>query len=293
MGWTQKTARWLVVFAVLAATLPVSAEIYRWVDASEKMHFTQDLAKVPMRYRADSKARADAPKADSPVQHYTPSLPPASLSGRRKQPDAAEKLKTHHIRVQRAGASMRVMVRINGELDVPFIIDTGATDVVLPMSAAKQLGLAVDGPDVRMTTVQTANGLTQAAVLMLDSVVLGSARVETVSSLALPGMDEGLLGLSFFNHFTYNIDTSRGVVSLTENDLAAEGVLRGGRNESRWKLQFQSAYHQISSTESLAKSAPFGRDQVKAEARREQAVERLRLLEDEADDARVPFYWRN
>ena len=97
MGWMQKTARWLVVFAVLAATLPVSAEIYRWVDASGKMHFTQDLAKVPMRYRADSKARADAPKADSPVQHYTPSLPPASLSGRRKQPDAAEKMKTHHM----------------------------------------------------------------------------------------------------------------------------------------------------------------------------------------------------
>ena len=59
MGWIQKTARSLVVFAVLAATLPVSAEIYRWVDASGKMHFTQDLAKVPMRYRADSKARAE------------------------------------------------------------------------------------------------------------------------------------------------------------------------------------------------------------------------------------------
>ena len=39
----------------------------------------------------------------------------------------------------------------------------------------------------------------------------------------------GLLGLSFFNRFTYQVDAANGVLTLTENDLAETGALRGGQ----------------------------------------------------------------
>lgn len=279
----------------MLAGLPAAAEIYRWVDASGKMHFTQDLAQVPGRYRADAKARAEAPAKASPsqVQHYTPPAPPARLQIKQEKGNGSAGGKTHKIRVQRAGSSMRVTVRVNGQLDVPFVIDTGATDVVIPDWAAKELGLPIDGPGVRTIFASTANGVVQAPVVMLQSVQLGSASVDSVTGIALKGMKYGLLGLSFFNHFNYDVDVARGIVTLTENSLADDGVIRGGRDESRWKGEFRALERYVDATESRIKTAAFGRERAEAEKAHSEALERLRLLEVEADEARVPFAWRD
>ena len=229
MARLQRTVRGFLLVGIVLLCFPSSAEIYSWADESGRMYFTQDLGQIPMEHRADAKARAEAPVGPSSIQHYTPPKPPARLDTRRERNGFNAKGKVHRIRVQRAGSSMGVTVRINDQLDVPFILDTGATDVVLPMWAARDLGLAVDGPGVRTSPRSTANGRIDAPVVMLDSVQLGTAVVRNVGGLALKQMDTGLLGLSFFNHFTYNIDAARGIVTLTENTLAEDGVLRGGR----------------------------------------------------------------
>lgn len=190
---------------------------------------------------------------------------------------------------------MGVMVRINDQLDVPFILDTGATDVVLPMWAARELGLEVEGPGVRTSPRSTANGRIEAPVVMLDSVQLGTAVVQNVGGLALEQMDTGLLGLSFFNHFTYNIDAARGIVTLTENTLAEDGVLRGGRGRGQWQSEFRGAHLTIEMAESRIDAVPFGRarERARAEAWLERSIQRLELLDIEADEARVPFSWRD
>jgi len=190
---------------------------------------------------------------------------------------------------------MHVTVRLNGSLDVPFIIDTGATSVVVPMNAAKELGLPVEGPGVRKVSVRTANGVVEVPVVMLDSVQMGSAIVRDVSGIAMTTMTTGLLGLSFFNNFTYNIDAQRGLVTLTENDLAAQGILRGGRSRAQWVAEFRGHHLQIETAEQLLDEVSFGRSRERARA--EERVSRirggLRALESEADDAHVPFSWRD
>ncbi len=284
----------VLAFALLLVAQPGLAQIYRWVDGNGKMHFTQDLAQIPVAYRAAAKARADAPKKEIPIQTYNAPAP-ARIEGRSRAPKSTKRGRTHKIRVQGTGSSMRVSVRINGELDVPFIIDTGATGVVLPMWAAKQLELEVEGPGVRTSYVQTANGTVQVPVIMLESVKLGTARVENVSGIALDTMSEGLLGLAFFNHFTYNIEAASGLLTLTENNLAQEGVLRAGRSKSQWTGDFYRANLRIEVAEQQLSDAPstHRREKEKRRSQLADAKNRLRLLENEADEARVPFSWRD
>ncbi len=295
MAFAPRMAGWILWLGMLSFCAPASAEIYRWVDESGKMHFTQDLGQVPPRYRTLSKAAAEAPKGRSPVQRYTLPQPPARLDPARGSRRNKHARKTHRVRVQRAGSSMRVMVQINGRLDVPFIIDTGATDVVIPAWAAKELGLAISGPGVRTSPRQTANGVIQAPVVTLDSVKLGTAEVKNVAGIASTSMSEGLLGLSFFNHFTYNIDAARGIVTLTDNGLAENGTLRGGRSKGQWRSEYRRIHRQIEYAEEHLSDMPAGssRERKRVVAYLEKSEERLQLLDDEADRARVPFPWRD
>ncbi|MDP6977357.1 MAG: retroviral-like aspartic protease family protein [Myxococcota bacterium] len=287
---------WMWACVCLLSAGASTAEIYRWVDSSGKMHFTQDLASIPPLYRAAAKQRAENPKQDVPIQTYSPPAPSSRRDRRTaRSMRGAKSGRVHTVRVERAGPSMRVNVRINNELDVPFIIDTGATDVVLPLWAAKKLSLPVEGPGVRTSPRQTANGVVQAPVVMLRSVQMGTARVENVAGLSLESMSYGLLGLGFFNHFNYNIDAARGVVTLTENSLAEEGVLRGGRGKGQWVSEFRSAHRLIEYAESQRDEVPFGRTRQRERwnVRVGEAKDRLRLLEAEADEARVPSTWRD
>ncbi len=291
-----------VVLLTLPLARTVDAEIYRWVDEHGKFHFTQDLRQVPPAQRGAAEARARSPRSGpSPVQLYRP--PPArrstAPSGRSKAPSGRSTAaasgggRVHRIRVQRADSSLSVWVRVNGRLDVPFLIDTGATDVVLPQWAADDLEL--DLSNARTGRYSTANGVVEQKMLRLDSVALGTAEVEDVPATVSASMKEGLLGLSFFNHFDYKIDPVDGVVTLVENDLAETGVLRGGKSRLQWERSFAAAQARIAHAEKRLEEAPFGR--VRHRESLEQEVARLegemRLLHAEADDARVPFSWRD
>ena len=64
------------------------------------------------------------------------------------------------------------------------------------------------------------------------------ARAEGVPAAVSSTMQFGLLGLSYFNRFHYQIDPARGVVTLTPNDLEEQGLIRGGRSEADWRAEF-------------------------------------------------------
>jgi clan AA aspartic protease (TIGR02281 family) len=198
----------------------------------------------------------------------------------------------HRIQVATAGSAMRATVLINGQVKVPFILDTGATDVALPSWAAEELGL--DLSNARTQYYNTANGTVAKKVTQLESVRLGSAEVRNVPASISTTMDVGLLGLSFFNHFKYDFDPSTGVVTLRENDLEESGALRGGRSQQQWQAQFRSALAGIARGEEMLDNVPFSRSRRRAEI--EEAIvelkRQLELLEGEADEARVPFSWR-
>ncbi len=89
--------------------------------------------------------------------------------------------------------------KING-LTVGFVVDTGASDVVISRALADQLGLNYRSGG--RETVVTANGTTQAFGIGLDSVQVGDVAVYNVKASVVPmGMPMVLLGNSFLGHF--------------------------------------------------------------------------------------------
>lgn len=270
------------------------AEIYRWTDAEGRVHFTQNLGQVPPQHRAAAEARAKAPAKRGSIQRvqtFVVPAPPAS-SGGGPVPDPSDGT-VYRIPVARAGTGMLVQVRLDGSVTAPFLIDTGASDVLIPRSVADQLGLRV-GPETRTKRYSTANGIVTHPVAMLRSVDLGGAVVENVPASISPDMQVGLLGLSFFNHFTYNIDAAAGVVTLRPNRLAEVGKIRGGRSEAQWRAEYRNLRARMAQLEAERARKPSNHQrELKRIAERREALERqLALLETEADRARVPMAWR-
>jgi aspartyl protease family protein len=87
--------------------------------------------------------------------------------------------------------------RINGE-PVVFMVDTGATDVALPLPLARRLGLRLRPGGVSVT----ANGRVETWRTHLDSVDLGGLVLRDVRASVLPNMpgNEVLLGMSYLKH---------------------------------------------------------------------------------------------
>ena len=86
---------------------------------------------------------------------------------------------------------------INGQA-VTFLVDTGATDVALPESMARALGLKF-GPKVR---VMTAAGPSNAWMTRLDEVSVGGLRRTNVRASITSGeFPEILLGMSFLKNY--------------------------------------------------------------------------------------------
>lgn len=284
-------ARLLPLLLVVWNPAVSGAEIYEWVDAAGKVHFTQDLGRVPPQHRALSEARANSPADQRRVQTFS-GPPPAAVpevNRQRLNPDD----KTTRIRVSRAGTSMMVQVRLNNSVTAPFLIDTGASDVLVPQAVADQLGIQV-GPNTRTKRYSTANGVITTPVVMLRSVALGDAVVENVPASISPSMKVGLLGLSFFNHFTYNIDAARGIVSLRPNNLAEDGSIRGGRSQAQWTAEYANLRRRIERLDAEKKRTPssHGREHRRLAKVRDELDREQRLLDGEADQARVPMVWR-
>ncbi len=84
--------------------------------------------------------------------------------------------------------------------NVRLMVDTGATVVALRQSDAMVAGIRVLPADFRFP-VQTANGTTNAAEIMLDSVAVADIEVRDVRALVLPDerLSISLLGGSFLN----------------------------------------------------------------------------------------------
>lgn len=90
---------------------------------------------------------------------------------------------------------------INGR-PVVFLLDTGATDVSIPMHMAQQLGLDIG---IRHY-VQTANGSVQVASTEIGQLALGAITLNNVAANLNPGVtgDEILLGMSALKHLDFS-----------------------------------------------------------------------------------------
>lgn len=94
----------------------------------------------------------------------------------------------------------RVVLVVNGAA-VEFIVDTGASDVVLTRRDAERAGINVD--DLIFSGVaQTANGRVNTAPVRLEEVRLGALTDRNVRAVVNGGpMQRSLLGMSYLNSF--------------------------------------------------------------------------------------------
>ncbi len=90
----------------------------------------------------------------------------------------------------------------NGSINshqVVFLLDTGASDIAIPESVAKKIGLE-KGRDI---VIKTANGNAKAYRTRLESVAIGELRLYDLNATILTNISGGevLLGMNFLKHF--------------------------------------------------------------------------------------------
>jgi aspartyl protease family protein len=87
--------------------------------------------------------------------------------------------------------------RINGK-PVDGVVDTGASLVAINESTARRLGFTGNGLDFRYT-VNTANGTTDAAHVVLDRIEIGTVKVKDVDAFVMrdKALSSTLFGMSF------------------------------------------------------------------------------------------------
>jgi aspartyl protease family protein len=93
---------------------------------------------------------------------------------------------------------------VNGAT-IPFMVDTGATTVALGASHARNANL--DLRNARIVAIQTANGVTHAALVNLNPIRLGAVTLHDVpATVAAHDMPQALLGMSFLNRMDMKRD---------------------------------------------------------------------------------------
>jgi aspartyl protease family protein len=96
-------------------------------------------------------------------------------------------------------------------IPLEFMIDSGATNVVLPRAAAERLHV---GPLRFDVTTTTANGRIQSAEITIHKLTMGSFSVSDFPALVNGGeLDEPLLGASWLGLFR-SIEIKNGVMTL-------------------------------------------------------------------------------
>jgi aspartyl protease family protein len=101
--------------------------------------------------------------------------------------------------IRRAGDGLFYVMAIVNGAPVRFIVDTGATVVVLTPDDARRAGIAVEQADFS-ASAQTANGRAAMARVRLAEIVVGTTRKEAVEAAVVgEGLAVSLLGQSWLS----------------------------------------------------------------------------------------------
>ncbi|NSX55300.1 retropepsin-like aspartic protease family protein [Parasulfitobacter algicola] len=104
-------------------------------------------------------------------------------------------------------------LRLN-DVPVDFVVDTGATDMVLTQADAERIGIDTENLSY-FGRARTANGLVETAQIRVDQVQLENISDQSVSTSVNRGdMDMSLLGMTYLNRFN-TLSFSNGQLTLS------------------------------------------------------------------------------
>lgn len=102
---------------------------------------------------------------------------------------------------------------VNGT-EIDFVIDTGATDLVLNLTDAARIGIS-ESELMFSDIAYTANGQVRTAPIRLDVIAVGELRDQNVPAMVTEGdMDISLLGMAYLERFA-KIEISGNKLVLT------------------------------------------------------------------------------
>jgi predicted aspartyl protease len=197
------------VIALLTASLlwvpsPADAQIYRWVDENGVPHFAEGIDSVPDRYRSRA----------VPLGLRNAPAPAAGAEAGAAKSVASGSTTIRFV----PGGRIMVDVKINGSASAQLLFDTGADRTLISPRALQAAGVRLAGPSATGQIVG-ATGSEQVRFVVVDSLEVGEARVGRmpVGAYNLPTTDvgDGLLGRDFLDQFNVQIDSARGLVTLS------------------------------------------------------------------------------
>jgi clan AA aspartic protease (TIGR02281 family) len=238
----ERLIRLLAVAGILCA-VTVEAKFYRFVDEYGRIHFVDDLSKVPERFREDLGEYAE------PFDNLTPEA--RELRIRQEREDAAaieeqrrlEELESEQRRREqaieeerRSAAQTRdkflkqqetrvvvlgnqilvpVVLAYNGqEVEARMLLDTGASSIVLYRDLAQRLNLQ----PTQQGMAQVVGGRRIAAEMAeLSHLTVGPFSAKNIPVLIIthdgpPVPFDGLLGMNFLRSVTYSVDYQNQVI---------------------------------------------------------------------------------
>lgn len=149
------------------------------------------------------------------LPHSSGGGPPFQPTQLRPPPEGSQEIK-----IERRGDTYRVPVRINQTITLPFLLDTGASDLVIPADVALTLiraGALNSGDFVGKDRYRLANGSEEVSdLVVIREVQVGDYAVRNVTATISPPQGEPLLGQSFLSKFgAVTLDYKRLVLILS------------------------------------------------------------------------------
>jgi clan AA aspartic protease (TIGR02281 family) len=198
---TSIVAALLQILLLVLISPSHAADFFRWIDQNGVVHFTDNIHNIPearrstaVRIKGQEPARAAAPSKVSPATAAKASIP-----------------------FEKRGQVVVVEVMLNNTVPVKLVVDTGATYTMISAATAKELSIDPQSAQ-RTMPFQTANGVIQAPLANLESVIVGGMEMKNLTAAihdAVPSAQvAGLLGLNFLSNFRLDIDTEKGMLHL-------------------------------------------------------------------------------
>jgi clan AA aspartic protease (TIGR02281 family) len=273
----------LLCVLLLLTLAPVQAQIYKWVDRDGRVHFTDTTAGIPPEYRHRIEEKTSSTPA--PPSEPVPPRPTPERLSIAPTPAATR----YAVPLRRDGNAMLVDAVVDGTMRAHFLLDTGAEFTVLSTAAARSL--ALDVRNAAVIPLRSASGVFFAPLTKVQSITVGDAAVYDVEVIvhdATPGLD-GLLGMSFLDHFSVTICGSDARLILTPLTESADTEMYGGHPKDWWVRKFRFYRNQIDSVKRYMgiRYAP------EFERTLRYFRTELETLDRQASQAGVPRRWRD
>ena len=186
--------------AVVLASGPAQAQIYRWVDEAGVPHYTDGRDAVPERYRATA-TPLGLRNAPAPAERAPASRAPAAGTTIRYVP----------------GRPIMADVVLNGSTSARLLLDTGADRTLIGVRALAAAGVSLSRP-VATGRIVGVTGSDRVPYVIIDSLEVGGVRVGRMPVGAYDMTEaegDGLLGRDVLDRFNVVIDPARGLVTLS------------------------------------------------------------------------------